>query len=114
VMDGSIDLIVPTPFVKDQTSMQTSVFLDMGNVYDTDCSDAVPTVLNGRIVQGKGEKQINCDSFSFSPADMRYSTGVSLTWITSFGPLMFSVAKPLNAGSDDESEVFQFSMGQNF
>jgi outer membrane protein insertion porin family len=114
VMDGSIDLIVPTPFVKDQTSMQTSVFLDMGNVYDTDCSDAVPTVLNGRIVQGKGEKQINCDSFSFSPADMRYSTGVSLTWITSFGPLMFSVAKPLNAGSDDQSEVFQFSMGQNF
>lgn len=35
---------------------------------------------------------------------------MSLTWITSFGPLMFSVAKPLNAGSDDESEVFQFSM----
>jgi outer membrane protein insertion porin family len=34
--------------------------------------------------------------------------------MTSFGPLMFSVAKPLNAGGDDQSEVFQFSMGQNF
>jgi outer membrane protein insertion porin family len=114
VLDGSIDLIVPTPFVKDQTSMQTTIFLDAGNVYDTDCSNAVPTFAGGQIVQPMGGKQINCTNFSFSPSDLRFSTGVGLTWITSFGPLMFSVAKPLNAGSDDQSEVFQFSMGQNF
>ncbi|HNN86961.1 MAG TPA: outer membrane protein assembly factor BamA [Pseudomonadales bacterium] len=114
VMDGSVDLIVPTPFVKDQTSMQTSVFFDFGNVYSTNCSDAVPTFVGGKMVQPMGGKQINCTGLSFSPGDLRYSTGVGLTWMTSFGPLMFSVAKPLNAGGDDQSEVFQFSMGQNF
>ncbi len=114
VIDGSVELIVPTPFVKDQSSMQTSVFFDFGNVYDTTCSDAVPTIVGANVVRPYGGKQVNCSGLSFSPGDLRYSTGVGLTWVTGFGPLMFSVAKPLNAGSDDESEVFQFSMGQTF
>jgi outer membrane protein insertion porin family len=115
VMDGSMELIVPTPFVKDKSSMQTSVFLDAGNVFDTSCSDAMPTLnANGTIASPYGSKQVNCKGLRFSPSDLRYSVGVSLTWITGFGPLMFSVAKPLNAGSDDQSEVFQFSMGQTF
>lgn len=85
VIDGSAELIFPMPFVKDQSSMQPSIFIDGGSVND---------------------------SFGFS--GLRFSTGVGLTWMTGFGPLMFSVAKTLNAGGDDESEFFQFSMGQNF
>jgi outer membrane protein insertion porin family len=47
-------------------------------------------------------------------SELRYSVGVGLTWITGFGPLTFSLAKPFNEGPDDDSEVFQFSLGQAF
>ncbi len=100
ILDGSIEMIFPMPFVKDQGSMQPSVFLDVGNVFDTQCSKVY------------GVEQANCTDFDLG--ELRYSTGVGLTWITGFGPLTFSVAKALNAGSDDETEVFQFSLGQNF
>lgn len=100
ILDGSAELIFPMPFVKDQSSMQPSVFLDVGNVFDTKCATVY------------GVEQANC--YSFELGELRYSTGVGLTWITGFGPLTFSIAKALNSGSDDETEVFQFSLGQNF
>jgi len=84
------------PFVKDQRSMQPSVFLDMGNVYDLEC----------------GETQQNC--YDVDLAELRYSVGVGLTWITGFGPLTFSLAKPFNDNNLDEPEAFQFSLGQLF
>jgi outer membrane protein insertion porin family len=37
-----------------------------------------------------------------------------VTWITGFGPMTFSLAKPLNAGPDDEEEAFQFTLGRGF
>ena len=37
--------------------------------------------------------QINCYDVDFS--ELRYSVGVGLTWITGFGPMSFSLAKPL-------------------
>lgn len=80
--------------------MQPSVFLDVGNVFDTQCSKVY------------GIEQANC--FDFDLGEMRYSTGVGLTWITGFGPLTFSIARPLNEGDDDETEIFQFSLGQSF
>ncbi|MBL4826681.1 MAG: BamA/TamA family outer membrane protein, partial [Spongiibacteraceae bacterium] len=36
------------------------------------------------------------------------------SWITGFGPLTFSLAKPLNQGDEDEVKVFQFSLGRSF
>ena len=100
VLDGSAELIFPMPFVKDQSAMQPSVFLDAGNVFGTQCSSPY------------GVAQANCSNFDLG--ELRYSVGAGLTWITGFGPLTFSIAKPLNAGSYDETEVFQFSLGQNF
>jgi outer membrane protein insertion porin family len=100
LIEGSMEFIFPMPFVKDQSSMQPSVFLDGGNVFDTTCSSVY------------GQAQKNCSSNVFGFSDIRFSTGIGLTWITGFGPLTFSVAKALNAGSDDESEFFQFSLGQ--
>jgi outer membrane protein insertion porin family len=90
------------PFVKDQTSMQPSVFLDGGNVFDTSCSNVY------------GESQSNCSSNFLGLNDIRFATGVGLTWITGFGPLTFSVAAPINKGGDDDAEIFQFSLGQMF
>ncbi len=90
------DVIFPLPFIKDQRSVQSSLFFDAGNVFNTKCSDL----------------QVNC----FSPEDgeLRYSVGLGATWLSGFGPITFSIAKPLNSVDLDETEVFQFSLGNQF
>ena len=47
-------------------------------------------------------------------ADLRYSTGVTASWISPIGPLKFSVGKPLNKKEGDKVEAFQFQMGTTF
>ena len=84
------------PFIKDQRSIRSSVFIDFGNVFSTNCR----------------QTQQNC--FDVDMGELRYSVGLGVTWITGFGPLTFSLAKPLNEGDFDETEVFQFSLGQGF
>jgi outer membrane protein insertion porin family len=97
VVEGTAELIFPVPFIKDQRSVQASMFIDAGNVFDTDCGDVD-------------------EEFCAEPdlGELRYSVGFGGTWISSFGPITVSIAKPLNAGDEDEEEVFQFSMGQTF
>ncbi|WP_438958394.1 BamA/TamA family outer membrane protein [Porticoccus sp.] len=34
--------------------------------------------------------------------------------MSGFGPITASIAFPLNAGEEDEREVFQFQLGQTF
>lgn len=96
LVEGGADIIFPMPFVKDQRSVQPSLFFEGGSVFDTAC----------------GDTQLNC--FNFDPGEFRYSVGVGLTWITVFGPMMFSFAKPIGEGEYDETEFFQFSLGQLF
>ncbi len=102
LLEGSIELIYPFPFVDDRRSLQTSVFIDAGNTYLTDCYD-VP----------EDAPPSNCES-GVHLGDLRYSAGLGLSWLTPVGPLTFSVAEPLNAKDDDDSQVFQFSLGQTF
>jgi len=47
-------------------------------------------------------------------ADMRYSAGIGLSWLTALGPLGFSLGMPLNSQSEDDTQVFQFTLGQTF
>jgi outer membrane protein insertion porin family len=47
-------------------------------------------------------------------SELRYSAGVGLTWITGFGPMSFSLAKPLNSNEYDQEEIFQFTLGRGF
>ncbi len=93
---GSAELIFPLPFVKDRSQLRSAFFIDAGNVFNTGC----------------GAGQLNCYDVDF--AEMRYSVGVGLTWVTGFGPMTFSLAKPLNSGPEDEEEVFQFTLGRGF
>ena len=93
---GGAEVIFPLPFIKDQNNLRTAFFFDAGNVFSTDC----------------GSTQLNCHNVDFN--EMRYSVGVGLTWITGFGPLTFSLAKPLNAGDFDQEEAFQFTLGRGF
>lgn len=96
LIEGGVELLFPAPFVKDQRSVRTALFLDAGNVFSTNCRSS----------------QVACSAVDLG--ELRYSVGIGLTWITGFGPLTFSLAKPLNDGPYDETEVFQFSLGQSF
>ncbi|MBM7423253.1 outer membrane protein insertion porin family [Spongiibacter marinus] len=96
LMEGSIELLFPLPFVKDQRSVRSGLFLDAGNVFSTSCSST----------------QINCSSPSVD--ELRYSAGFGVTWITGFGPLTFSLGRALNDEKIDETEIFQFSLGRTF
>jgi outer membrane protein insertion porin family len=90
------EVIFPLPFVKDQRSVQSALFFDAGNVFNTKCNDL----------------EVNC--FSPEEGELRYSVGLGATWLSGFGPITFSVAKPLNSEDYDETEVFQFSLGNQF
>jgi outer membrane protein insertion porin family len=96
LIEGSAEMLFPLPFIKDQSQIRTGFFIDAGNVYDTNC----------------GRTQVNCYDVKFD--ELRYSAGVGLTWVTGFGPMSFSLAKPLNAGQYDQEEIFQFTLGRGF
>ncbi len=96
LIEGGAELLFPLPFIKDQSQLRTGFFLDAGQVYDTDCSST----------------QANCYDVDFN--ELRYSVGVGLTWISGFGPMSFSLAKPINPDDYDEEEIFQFTLGRGF
>ncbi len=96
LIEGGAELLFPLPFIKDQSQLRTAFFLDAGNVFDTDC----------------GPLQQSCNDVDFG--ELRYSIGIGLTWVTGFGPMSFSLAKPINSGEYDEEEIFQFTLGRGF
>ncbi|WP_184201965.1 outer membrane protein assembly factor BamA [Chitinimonas taiwanensis] len=85
---SNLELLLPMPGMKNDKSVRLSAFVDGGSVW------------------GEGQK--------FALDDLRYSTGVALSWLAPVGPMKFSYAKPLNAKADDKLERFQFSLGQIF
>jgi len=96
LIEGSAELLFPLPFIKDRRRLRTAFFFDIGNVFDTKC----------------GGNQLNC--FDVDADELRYSAGIGVTWISGFGPMTFSLAKPLNASDIDRDEVFQFTLGRGF
>jgi outer membrane protein insertion porin family len=96
LVEGGAELLFPMPFIKDQSKLRSAFFVDVGNVFSTTCSST----------------QRNC--YDIDANELRYSVGVGLTWITGFGPLSFSLAKPLNSDEYDQEEVFQFTLGRGF
>jgi outer membrane protein insertion porin family len=99
---GGAEVLFPLPFVKDQRSLRTSIFMDVGNVFDTNCQDT-------RTTDGK---KVECNDIDLS--GMAVSAGLGVTWITALGPLSFSLAMPIKKPDDAETQVFQFSLGQTF
>ncbi len=96
LVEGGAEILFPMPFIKDQRSVRTGFFLDFGNVFDSSCNP----------------EQVICSKLDLG--ELRYSVGFGVTWITGFGPITFSLAKPLNDEYFDRTEVFQFSLGQGF
>ncbi|SFT82831.1 outer membrane protein assembly factor BamA [Halomonas saccharevitans] len=103
LVEGSAEVLFPVPFVEDQRSLQASLFLDAGNTFLTDCYP----------VRDEEAGRQRCES-GVDLGELRYSAGLGLSWLTPVGPLTFSVAEPLNEKDGDDTQFFQFSLGQTF
>jgi outer membrane protein insertion porin family len=91
LLNGSVGLVLPYPLSRE--NIRTTLFADAGNVF----------------VQGT---PIHLSGIQEGP--MRYSAGVSVEWRSPFGPLVFSVAQPLNKQAFDTAQPFQFTMASAF
>lgn len=85
---ASTQFILPMPFMDKSENVRVAAFFDVGNVF------ATPS--------------------DFEANELRYSAGLSGLWLSPLGPIVLSVAAPLNDQSGDETEVFQFSFGVPF
>lgn len=84
---GNAEMIFPSPLFAD--SMRFIAFMDFGSVFDT-------------------------ESASLDTNEIRYSTGLGLSWLSPVGALTLSFAKPLKKDAQDETEAFQFTLGTTF
>ncbi|MBI5437820.1 MAG: outer membrane protein assembly factor BamA [Nitrosomonadales bacterium] len=84
---GNAELMMPVPGIKDK-SVRLSGFVDAGTVFDS------------------GEMQ--------GATGMRYSTGVTATWVSPMGPVTLSYGVPINERHLDKVQRFQFTMGNMF
>ena len=104
---SQIELLMPMP-EKWRNTARFSAFFDIGNVFSDED------------IQFVGRDGITPVKYDFSFDKLRYSTGVAVQWLAPLGVFRFSFSVPLNAskGSDveykDETEGFQFSIGQAF
>jgi outer membrane protein insertion porin family len=96
LVEGSAEIILPLPFVKDMSSLRPVVYFDIGNVFNTNCPDV----------------SVICTSFEAD--ELRYSTGIAVTWLTGMGPMTFGLAKTFNTAFYDREETFQFELGRTF
>jgi outer membrane protein insertion porin family len=98
---GSMEIFAPPPIGGDfEKSLRLGAFFDFGTVWTTD----TPTLDNVDLVAPTG----------VSLSDLRYSAGLSAIWLSPVGALSVSVAYPLNEKEGDDTEVFQFGIGQTF
>jgi outer membrane protein insertion porin family len=85
---GNFEVLFPLPGTKNDKSFRLSLFADAGQVY------------------GKDEK--------IDLGQLRYSSGVAVSWFSPIGPLKLSFGVPLNKKEGDKVERFQFLLGTVF
>jgi outer membrane protein insertion porin family len=91
-------LFAPPPIGGDfQKSLRIGAFFDVGNVWYT-----------------KSESTDIVSPIGINLSDLRYSAGVSATWLSPVGVIAVSLAYPINPKGGDDTQVFQFSLGQLF
>ncbi len=107
--EASVEFFFPLPFIEDQRSVRAALFLDAGNAFTTECielDDNIP------VTSVKKDKP-SCKE-GFVAEEVRFGTGLSVTWITAIAPLTFTFGRALNPEKDDDTEGFEFSLGQVF
>ena len=95
---ATLELLFPIPFVPDSSRVRSAFFIDAGNVFSSHCTER-QTLLK------------NCTDFDLG--EVRYSAGISVTYLSPFGPLTFYVAAPFGKEGDD-MKSFDFTVGQGF
>jgi outer membrane protein insertion porin family len=108
---GGIELIVPTPFVDVDfdNSVRTSLFVDVGNVWDTEFDyDRYKTLNVNTSFNNDGLIDYS------DPTLYRASGGVSVQWLSPMGPMVFSFSKVIEEREGDDSKFFTFNIGQTF
>ena len=85
---ANAEIFIPVPLLKNSSQFRLSAFFDAGNVY--------------------------ADNESLSLGELRYSTGLGVSWFSPFGPLKLVFAKALNAKENDQIQTLQFQLGQQF
>jgi outer membrane protein insertion porin family len=83
---GNVEFLFPFPGLANDKSVRLSAFFDGGLVTD--------------------------NKYDFS--ELRYSTGLAVLWVSPFGPLKVSVAKPLTNKLEDRKQALQFTFGGSF
>ncbi|AOE50356.1 outer membrane protein assembly factor BamA [Kangiella sediminilitoris] len=106
---NSFELIFPTPFIDDSSSVRTSLFVDVGNVWDTafDVSE-----FESLRVSPNSQLGYVPDFAEYN--DYRASYGISLQWYSPMAPLQFSLSRPLKNQPYDDTETFTFNIGKTF
>ncbi|OQW67985.1 MAG: outer membrane protein assembly factor BamA [Proteobacteria bacterium ST_bin12] len=85
---GNAEVFVPVPLLKNSSQFRLSAFVDAGNVY--------------------------AENQTINLGELRYSTGIGVSWFSPFGPLKLVFAKALNEQEGDRTQVLQFQLGQQF
>ena len=97
MLTGGVEYLFPMPFIKDNKSLRTSLFWDVGSVFSNKCYLSTTTGCDG----------VNLDQLGSS-------VGVGVTWYSPMGPLSVNLALPVRKPEDAQTQVFQFSLGQSF
>jgi outer membrane protein insertion porin family len=84
---GNAEIFAPVPFIK-SSQFRLSAFVDTGSVY--------------------------ANNQSINLGELRYSTGVGVSWFSPFGPLKLVFAKALNKKEGDQTQTLQFQLGSQF
>lgn len=98
---ASLEFIIPVVDIKHSNNFRTSIFFDVGSVWDTRWERTKATDKAG-IPNYKNFK------------NFRSSVGISMQWISPLGPLELSYAIPLKKYKEDQVEKLQFVFGKNW
>ena len=97
LVTGTAAMILPNFLSEEVKTVRLAYFIDAGQVYDTHFTKAFGDPTESR-----------------NPTGLRYSTGLSLTWMSPMAPMVFSVALPLNKKEDDWIQIPAFTFGTVF
>ena len=80
-------------------SVDFNYFVDAGNVFSSSCTERQSLLKN-------------CSDFD--TGELRYAAGLSVTYLSPFGPLTFYVAAPFGDKEGDDTKTFDFTVGTGF
>ncbi|WP_241754291.1 outer membrane protein assembly factor BamA [Cupriavidus basilensis] len=87
-MIGNVEFIFPLPGSGVDRTLRLFTFFDFGNVYE----EGAPLLFS----------------------QLKYSTGLGMSWLSPIGPLKISVGFPLKKDETDKVQRFQFQIGTAF